>query len=573
VPIGVATTVVLAGYYNSSQEEELRKAQELEKARHQEALKNLEKESSRISIFQDGADFLSSIIKEKDEDSSGTTSDAQKEKEDDSSGSITSMAKSFASLVTGEISESEFSDMIYHAQNITQKGDMDETRSTIELINLFRTAQEEVKQHITGSLGFLDLKGFDPTSMFYYLENEDAVKNPSWKRRKHRFFKGVDVSVVNSLNDALHLAEIAYFNTAEDIRAQLVEKARDEWELIYCQVDSLPEKPSHYLAIKRGQSRWDPQLEVLMAVRGTNSVPDLLTDALLDDIDYRDGKAHAGIMRSGQFLVAKHRELLLSLLKKSKKKEIKLTLVGHSLGAGTFDFMWNIMLCMSRVYYLVWLIEIISLFQTGAAAIAGMEFQNDEKNCFDVKVVGFGCPAILSKNLSERTKPYITTVVADADMIPRMSAETIGNVLLNIMEFDWTEMVKRDIEDALQEMKKGVVGFLMQDDDSELSKETRIMPSFVDSAIEKYIKPNIREKSEKRLKTVLHPPGTCVHFYRDGVGISGSYVPCAFFNEIDVARTMVGDHLTSGYRKIFLEVVRSFLADDHFSFDEKQKPK
>ena len=75
-------------------------------------------------------------------------------------------------------------------------------------------------------------------------------------------------------------------------------------------------------------------MEVLMGVRGTNSVPDLLTDALLDDTDYRDGKAHAGIMRSGQFLVAKHRELLLSLLKKSKKKEIKLTLVGHSLGAG-----------------------------------------------------------------------------------------------------------------------------------------------------------------------------------------------------------------------------------------------
>jgi hypothetical protein len=399
IPIGVATTAAAAialTTYTSSLKEKIQQAKELEKSRHQEALRNIEKESSPIStsLFQDGAGFLNSIMSEKDHSSASSTSssdkehqgqDVEDEEEEDSSSnsmlfpgqlkhilqaampkgddkkdqgndpttrssngpnrentrdstasSIASIATSFASLVTGEISESEFNEMIHHAQNMTQKGDVDETRSTVELVNLFLTTQEEVKQHITASLGFLDLKGFDPTSMFYYLENEDAVKNPSWKRRRHRYCKGVDVSVVNGLNDALHLAEISYMNTVDEIKAQLMERAKDKWELIYCQLDSLPEKPSHYLAIKKGQSRWDPQLEILMAVRGTNSVPDLFTDALLDDVDYKDGKAHAGILRSGQYLVGKHRELLLSLLEKSKKKEIKLTLVGHSLGAGGF---------------------------------------------------------------------------------------------------------------------------------------------------------------------------------------------------------------------------------------------
>jgi hypothetical protein len=399
IPIGVATTAAAAialTTYTSSLKEKIQQAKELEKSRHQEALRNIEKESSPIStsLFQDGAGFLNSIMSEKDDSSASSTSssdkehqgqDVEDEEEEDSSSnsmlfpgqlkhilqaampkgddkkdqgndpttrssngpnrentkdstasSIASIATSFASLVTGEISESEFNEMIHHAQNMTQKGDVDETRSTVELVNLFLTTQEEVKQHITASLGFLDLKGFDPTSMFYYLENEDAVKNPSWKRRRHRYCKGVDVSVVNGLNDALHLAEISYMNTVDEIKAQLMERAKDKWELIYCQLDSLPEKPSHYLAIKKGQSRWDPQLEILMAVRGTNSVPDLFTDALLDDVDYKDGKAHAGILRSGQYLVGKHRELLLSLLEKSKKKEIKLTLVGHSLGAGGF---------------------------------------------------------------------------------------------------------------------------------------------------------------------------------------------------------------------------------------------
>jgi len=446
-----------------------------------------------------------------------------------------SLAKSFASLITGEISEHEFTDMIHYAQNMTQAGDANETRSSTELVNLFYEKQEEVKTHIANTLGSLDVKGFDPTSMFYYLEHEDEQKNPSWKRRKHRYFKGVDCSVVKGLNDALHLAEISYLDSIDEIRSELADKTEDEWELVYAQLDSLPENPSHYLAIKRGQSRWSKQLEVLMVVRGTKTIPDMLTDALLDDEDYRDGKAHAGILRSGKNLVEKHKDLMQSLLDVSKKKRIKLKLVGHSLGAG-------------------------------AAAVAGMEFKQDDK--FDVEVVGFGCPPVLSKELSESTKDYITTVIGDADVIPRMSAETIGNLMLNLMEYDWTPKARRDIEDALQEVKK-TMGFLIQDDNVES------VMKIVDKAVEKYVKPGMLKSgnsSDKRLETILYPPGSCVHFYRDGVSISGSYVPCDFFNEIDVSRTMVNDHLIShGYRRIFLELERSVRNDDHFSFDDIPK--
>ena len=521
---------------------------------------------------EDGAKTLTTTI----ESSNGINTSV-------SVGTIPSAAKSFASLIMGEISEEEFGDMIHYAQTISQqnRGDVDETRSTLELIDLFLKTQTEVQEHLRKSLTFQRdrdgesdtskaqsgsntnsiasswLLNFDPTSMFYYIEKEDEVKNPSWKRRKHRYCKGVDVSVVHGLNDALRLAEIAYLGTKEEIQKQLKEyststsrsrskgpQQRVNWQLINCQLDALPEEPSHFVAIKKGQSRWDPQLEVLIAVRGTNSVPDVLTDALLDATDYRDGgKAHAGILRSGKYLVEKHRDLLLRLLEKSKKKGIKLTLVGHSLGAG-------------------------------AAAIAGMEFQNDETGQFDVNVVGFGCPAILSKGLSEQTKDYITTVIADSDIIPRMSAETIGNVMLDMMDFDWTTMAKRDIEAALMEMRKSTVGSLLLRGGKHDNDGMNAAMNVVDGAVQKYAKPGIgiqdhyNYRKVHRLAPVLYPPGSCVHFYRDGVSISGSYVPCDFFNEIDVARTMVDDHtMYRGYRRIFLDVMRSFLSDDHFSFD------
>lgn len=75
-----------------------------------------------------------------------------------------------------------------------------------------------------------------------------------------------------------------------------------------------------------------------MVVRGTKNFPDAVTDAVMDAVDYRDGKAHAGILESGQWLVDKHMPLLQKLLHMSKKSKIKLTLIGHSLGAGKWVF-------------------------------------------------------------------------------------------------------------------------------------------------------------------------------------------------------------------------------------------
>ena len=449
-----------------------------------------------------------------------------------------SLAKSFGSLITGEISHQDFTNMIQTAQNYQKQGDVQETKSTLELLQLLKSKQAEVQSHISNSLGQslpLELiQGFDPASIIYYLEKQDETKNPSWKRRKHRFRKGVDTDVVRDLNQALHLANISYLDSVEQVKSQLGVWTKNEWELVYAQMESLPEQPSHFLAIKKGQSRWSSQLEVLMVVRGTKTVPDMLTDALLDDEDYRDGKAHAGILRSGKYLVEKHEGLLEHLRELAKKKKIKLTLIGHSLGAG-------------------------------AASIAGMEFR--EKDNIEVQVIGFGCPAILSQELSESTKEYITTVIGDDDVVPRLNAETIANLHLDLMDYDWTSYAYRDIEDALMEVQKNL-GFFGID-----KKDVKSLLRIVDKAMNKYVKPNTRKNQKlirgKRLEPILFPPGNCIHFYRDGVSISGSYVPCTFFNEIDVKRTMVNDHLISlGYRKIFLELMRNYMQDDHFSFED-----
>ena len=474
-----------------------------------------------------------------DDHGSTTIEDSSSEMNKNSSFTFSSMATTFSSLLSGEVSDKAFRELINHARNRTEAGLAgEESRSLIEVIDVFMTDLEKVKDSLLRNFDDLRYSDIDilnnPTCVFYYLEHEDEKKNPSWKRRMHRFCQGVDVNQVNYLNDALKAADLSYEDSIEKIRNGL-ESGRignEKFELIYCQMDSYPGKPSHYLAVKRGQSIWSNDLEILMVIRGTKSIPDILSDALLDDIDYRGGKAHAGIVACGKYLVDRHSKMMESLLQVSKKKKIKLTIVGHSLGAG-------------------------------AGTIAGMEFRSNPK--YDVSVVGFGCPALLSKELSESTSSYVTTVIGDSDIVPRMSAATIGNALLNISEYDWTSKARRDIHQAFKEVILSKASFLF-------SNETeKSIVNAIDKKLHDIIQVQIKDQTVKRMDPILYPPGKCIHFYRDGIGISGALTPATFFNEIEISRTMLDDHLITGYRRIFLDVMRRYHNDDHFSFEQNVK--
>jgi len=254
---------------------------------------------------------------------------------------------------------------------------------------------------------------------------------------------------VEELNEALILSELSYADSVEEIRGGLEQlyskKDKPQWELLFCDTESRPNEPSHFLAIQKNASPLDDALHVLMVVRGTKSMSDLITDAMMEATDYEyclpgeggedniiQGKAHSGMVQSGKYLVERHQKLLQTLLKLSKKRKLEITLIGHSLGAG-------------------------------AATIAAMEWNSkpfnpktndneddDTKNEIQISAhaIGFGCPALLSQPLSLVTKAYITSVIADSDFIPRMSGATLVNLLLDVRTFDYRRQAERDVEQA-----------------------------------------------------------------------------------------------------------------------------
>lgn len=200
----------------------------------------------------------------------------------------------------------------------------------------------------------------------------------------------------------------------------------------------------------------------------------------------------------------------------------------------------------------------------GAVSIAAMIFNQDYKSIIEATAIGFGTPAILSKELSEQTKSYITTVVADSDIVPRLSGCTIANAFMDIVSHDWTDIMLEDLNLFLKTVQKDMP-FLLPND---------LIENIINFA-RKTLKKNVKTISKSvvdtnRMEIELFPPGECIHFFRDGSGVTATHSPCDFFDSIDITRTMVGDHMVpGGYNKLFLDVMRDHKDDLHFSFIHK----
>jgi hypothetical protein len=413
----------------------------------------------------------------------------------------------------------------------------------LDFLTLLSDSFNQVVQQLTNTFAdFLGGIDYIPLAMIYYLGMEDARKNPTWKRRQHLMYDRVSKPLVLELHDALYASQLTYVDTLKDFRKGLEKFRNNTWELVSGTVESLPDTPAHFLIVHKHLSplqgstlqsllpwekKKDDEIQLALLVRGTKHLSDALADGLLEPQEYRGGYAHGGILKSGLSLFKKHLPTLKKLLEVSKRKKIRLFLVGHSLGAG-------------------------------AAAIAAMEF--NEYDFITVEMVGFGCPSLLSQNLSLSTKKYITTVVSDADIVPRMSGSSMVNVLMDVIEYDWTDGILEDAEHTLQRARD-VLPTLVGDFLPKVETAGKWLQEFLD----KEVRPKMGKKRD-RLESVLIPPGNCIHLYRDGVGYTGSFTPCDFFSSIDVSRTMIDDHLIMpGYHKALINMIRDW--DQNHTFD------
>jgi len=188
--------------------------------------------------------------------------------------------------------EKSLNDVLEQVRGMNGQGEIRETSSISDVLDVAKRCQDMLNLKIGEFFGEKGVPPLQLRQVKYFVEKEDETKNPSWKRRKHFFFPGIDLKQMEDLNEKLSLCSLAYADNEKEIRDSINEESGSE--LVYCSLESSPNKPAHFIAVKRDQSSWSNQLEVLLVVCGTKGIADVITDCLCDAEPYRDGYAHSG---------------------------------------------------------------------------------------------------------------------------------------------------------------------------------------------------------------------------------------------------------------------------------------
>jgi hypothetical protein len=193
---------------------------------------------------------------------------------------LDNLSDAFLKLIGQDGDQTQLADILSFVQGGSEDNEADDTNTLLEIFALL----EKYK----GQIGEI-------------FQREDEVKNPTWKRRMHRFCKSLDMSEIDELNEWLSLAHWSYGDTVQEIRETL-ENHHTHYELVYCNTKSEPGKPAHFLAVERSPSgngsaqsllADSDTLHVVLVVRVTKSV-----DLVCDAVDYQGGKAHAFVLES-----------------------------------------------------------------------------------------------------------------------------------------------------------------------------------------------------------------------------------------------------------------------------------
>ncbi|GKU86315.1 hypothetical protein SLEP1_g852 [Rubroshorea leprosula] len=225
--------------------------------------------------------------------------------------------------------------------------------------------------------------------------------------------KGVQItsdSVVQDLIYHLELAKGCYRdNTAAIARNTML---RESNILKFVKYSSVM-RPGYYIGI-------DPRKKlVIFAIRGTHTVYDLITDIVTSsdgEVTLEGYSTHFGTAEAARWFLTHEIGTIRKCLE--KYQGFRLRLVGHSLGAAT------------------------------ASLLAIMLRKKSHKelgfNPDIVTAVGYATPPCMSKELGESCSDFVSTVVMQDDIVPRLSAASLARLRNEILQTDWMSVVEKE---------------------------------------------------------------------------------------------------------------------------------
>ncbi|KAK9282229.1 hypothetical protein L1049_005143 [Liquidambar formosana] len=225
--------------------------------------------------------------------------------------------------------------------------------------------------------------------------------------------KGVQISSESIVQDLLYhteLAKGAYKGNAAGLaRASMLRESN----VLKFIKDSCVMRPGYYIGIDNRQKI------VIFGIRGTQSVYDIVTDIVSssnEEVTFEGYSTHFGTAEAARWFLSHEMGTIQKCLE--KHKGYRLRLVGHSLGGATASLLAIMLRKMSP---------------------KELGFSPDI-----VSAVGYGTPPCVSRELAESCSDYVSTVVMQDDIIPRLSVASLTRLRNEILQTDWMCVLQKE---------------------------------------------------------------------------------------------------------------------------------
>ncbi|KAK9817785.1 hypothetical protein WJX72_002124 [[Myrmecia] bisecta] len=217
-----------------------------------------------------------------------------------------------------------------------------------------------------------------------------------------------DRGTVEQLRDEIALADAVYERNIPDL-CRL--SGLKEENVIKFLPDSDHLRPSYTIAVQ-------PQhKQVILAVRGTKSLHDALTNLASSAEPFMGGQAHLGMLRSAEWLKENELDMLAKLLKEHEGYSLRI--IGHSLGGGTAS-----LLCM---------------------LLRADEDAQRTLGTADITCTSVATPPVVTRELALAAQDYITTVVCQHDVIARACMATFEDIRQEVAKINWADDLKDQV--------------------------------------------------------------------------------------------------------------------------------
>ncbi|CAE8583187.1 unnamed protein product [Polarella glacialis] len=159
-------------------------------------------------------------------------------------------------------------------------------------------------------------------------------------------------------------------------------------DILFAETHARPFRPAWWLVLDRASN------SVVIAIRGTFSTSDVLSDALARQVHMGEHVVHEGVLASARSILHQVRPLLAGL-HELRAGQMRLVVTGHSLGGAV-------------------------------ASLLGYMLR--EEDGFRAQCFVYGAPQVVDKPLAERMERFVVSVIHDRDMVPRISRKSVEDL-------------------------------------------------------------------------------------------------------------------------------------------------